>query len=188
MSRSSDDDVLRSRRTSPWSRRDRARRWLWSLIEGTLFRFSPQPCYRWRAWLLRRFGAHAPSTVRIRPTATIEVPWNLRLGEHAIIGDRVILYCLAEIRIGARSVVSQYAHLCAGTHDHSRRSFPLVTRPIAVGDDAWLAADVFVGPGVTIGDRTVVGARSNVFDDLPADKICVGSPALPVRDRILHDN
>jgi putative colanic acid biosynthesis acetyltransferase WcaF len=47
----------------------------------------------------------------------------------------------------------------------------------------WLAADVFVGPGVTVGTGAVVGARSNVFTDLPPWKVCVGSPAKPVKDR-----
>jgi putative colanic acid biosynthesis acetyltransferase WcaF len=58
--------------------------------------------------------------------------------------------------------------------------------PITIGSGVWVAADVFVGPGVTIGDDTVVGARSSVLTDLPAWKICVGTPAKPVRDRIIQ--
>jgi len=111
----------------------------------------------------------------------------LRVAEHGIIGDRVILYCLGPIAIGARSVVSQYSHLCAGTHDHTKRSFPLLLQPISVGSDVWVSAEVFVGPNVTIGDGVVVGARSTVLSDLPPWKICVGAPARPVRDRVLHD-
>lgn len=98
----------------------------------------------------------------------------------------MILYCLGAIVLGDRVTVSQYSHLCAGTHDHTVAEMPLLRLPIAVGDDAWVAADVFVGPGVTIGAGTVVGARSNVFSDLPAWKVCVGSPARPVKDRTLE--
>ena len=116
----------------------------------------------------------------------IEVPWNLTVGAHTVIGDEVVLYCLGAITLGDRVTVSQYAHLCAGTHDHTRADFPLLRHPITIGDDAWIATDVFVGPGVTIGAGTVVGARSNVFRDLPAWKVCVGSPAKPVKDRILE--
>jgi putative colanic acid biosynthesis acetyltransferase WcaF len=54
-------------------------------------------------------------------------------------------------------------------------------------DDVWIAADVFVGPGVRVGAGSVVGARSAVFGDLPAWKVCVGTPAHPVRDRVLND-
>jgi putative colanic acid biosynthesis acetyltransferase WcaF len=143
-------------------------------------------CYRWRAWLLRLFGARVAATARIRPTVTVEVPWHLTVGPEAIIGDHVDLYCLGPVSIGARTTVSQYCHLCAGTHDHTRPEFPLLRPPITIGDDAWLAADVFVGPGVTVGDGTVVGARSSVFTDLPPWKVCVGTPARPVKDRVIQ--
>jgi putative colanic acid biosynthesis acetyltransferase WcaF len=73
--------------------------------------------------------------------------------------------------------------LCAGTHDYTRADLPLLRPPIALGDDVWVATDVFVGPGVTIGAGTVVGARSSVFGDLPMWKVCVGSPARPIKDR-----
>jgi len=118
---------------------------------------------------------------------TVEVPWNLTVGARTVVGDFVILYCLGETTLGDRVTVSQYAHLCAGTHDYTRADFPLLRLPIVIGDDAWVAADVFVGPGVAIGAGTVVGARSNVFGDLPAWKVCVGSPARAVKDRILED-
>jgi len=99
------------------------------------------------------------------------------------IGDCVILYSLGTIRIGARSFVSQYAHLCAGTHDATRSDYPLICEPITIGEDCWIAADAFVGPGVTIGDRTVLGARASAFGDLPSDVICVGTPARAVKPR-----
>jgi putative colanic acid biosynthesis acetyltransferase WcaF len=179
--------LLKARRTSAWTTRQKVGRALWYVVEATLFRLSPQPFYRWRSWLLRRFGARVHPSARIRPTATVEVPWHLSVGADAIIGDHVILYCLGDVTIGARAVVSQYAHLCAGTHDHTRRSFPLLRAPISIGEDVWIAADVFVGPGVTVGDGTVVGARSSVFKDLPPWTICRGSPAKPVGPRVLRD-
>jgi putative colanic acid biosynthesis acetyltransferase WcaF len=181
------DDALWARRTSPWTARQKLGRAIWFAVEATLFRFSPRPLYRWRNWLLRRFGADVHPSARICPSVTVEVPWHLAVGPDAIVGDHVILYCLGPVRIGARTTVSQYAHLCAGTHDHTRRSFPLVRAPITVGDDVWIAADVFVGPGVTVGDGAVVGARSSVFADLPPWTVCVGAPARPVKDRRMHD-
>ncbi|EFW6777219.1 colanic acid biosynthesis acetyltransferase WcaF, partial [Shigella boydii] len=48
----------------------------------------------------------------------------------------------------------------------------------------WLATDVFVAPGVTIGDGTVVGARSSVFKSLPANRVCRGNPAVVIRERV----
>jgi putative colanic acid biosynthesis acetyltransferase WcaF len=59
--------------------------------------------------------------------------------------------------------------------------------PITIGTDCWIATDVFVGPGVGVGDRTVVGARSNVLKDLPPDSVAVGSPAKVIKPRIFED-
>lgn len=60
---------------------------------------------------------------------------------------------------------------------------PLVTAPITIGEWAWITADVFVGPGVTIGDGTVVTARSSVFNDLPPWMVARGNPAVPIKAR-----
>jgi len=172
-----------SRSASPWTFRHRCARVLWYCIEATIFRFSPRPCYRWRNFLLRVFGAKIDRSCRIRSTVTIEIPWNLTVGAQTAIGDKVILYCLGPVTIGDRVTLSQYSHVCAGTHDFTKWTLPLLRPPIEIGDDVWIATDVFVGPGVKIGAGAVVGARSSVFKDLPAWQICVGSPARPIKER-----
>jgi putative colanic acid biosynthesis acetyltransferase WcaF len=156
---------------------------LWWLVQATLFRLSPQICYGWRRFLLRLFGAHVGPGVLVRASAEIIYPWKVWIGAHSWIGDGAKLYSLGEIRIGPNSVVSQYAHLCAGSHDASSVTFDLQALPITVGAECWVASEVFVAPGVTIGDGTVVGARSTVFHDLPPGMICYGNPARPVRRR-----
>lgn len=137
--------------------------------------------------LLRWFGAKLGRNVRIRRTVKFEIPWNVKLGDDVSVGDGAILYALGPIDIGDRSFLSQYAHLCAGTHDFTDPTYPLLRPPISVGADCWIAADAFVGPGVRIGDRTVVGARASVFSDLPADVIAVGNPAKPIKARVFQD-
>ncbi|MDD3149107.1 MAG: colanic acid biosynthesis acetyltransferase WcaF, partial [Candidatus Riflebacteria bacterium] len=80
---------------------------LWWLIQATLFRWSPQVCYRWRVFLLRLFGARIGKNVLVRPSATITYPWKLVIGDYSWIGDEVTLYTLGELEIGAHSVISQ---------------------------------------------------------------------------------
>jgi len=63
---------------------------------------------------------------------------------------------------------------------------PLMTAPITIGDWVWITADVFVGPGVTIGDGAVVTARSSVFSDIPPWMVAKGNPAAPVKARKLN--
>jgi putative colanic acid biosynthesis acetyltransferase WcaF len=74
--------------------------------------------------------------------------------------------------------------LCTGSHDYQSESFDIFAKKIVIEDEAWLATDVFVAPGVTIGRGAVIGARSSVFSDMPAGMICLGSPAKPVKPRV----
>jgi putative colanic acid biosynthesis acetyltransferase WcaF len=91
---------------------------------------------------------------------------------------------MAPIRIGARTIVSQRAFLCAGSHDIRDPSFQLTSRPISIGDDVWIAAEAFVGPGVAIGDGCVLSARACAFTDLSAWAVYRGNPAAPVKARV----
>lgn len=177
-----------SRSPSPHGAGNRAARALWGLIWMIMGRTSPRPLHRWRAALLKLFGADIAWSSRVFPRARIWAPWNLTMAEHATIGDDVDCYCVDRITIGAHTVISQYGYLCGATHDFDQATRPLVTKPITIGRDAWLAADVFVAPGVTIGEGTVVGARSSVFEDLPPWSICHGTPAKAVRERVIETN
>lgn len=172
---------------SPHGLGNRLGRVLWGVVYSVFFRTSPRFLHGYRNRLLRAFGARLHPSARVYPGARIWAPWNLRMREHACIGDDVDVYCVAPVTIGSRSTVSQYCYLCSATHDFERPHHPLVTAAITLGDNVWLAADVFVGPGVTVGDGTVVGARSSVFGDLPRWVVAVGSPARAVRERRLED-
>ena len=173
---------------SPWTTRQKVARQLWFVVQGTVFRFSLHNSFRWRRFLLRMFGAKLGANVRVRPSIRVDVPWNLTIGENSSVGDHAILYCLGPVTLGRHVTISQYAHLCAGTHETNTRRMLLLKPPIWIGDDAWIAADVFVGPGVTIGAGTLVGARSNVFTDLPANVVAMGSPARAVKPRVFVEN
>ena len=160
-------------------------RCLWGLVSLLLFRPSPRVFHGWRRFLLRRFGAKVGKGARIQPSCKIWAPWNLEVGDYGCLSHQVDCYCVDRVKIGAHATVSQYSYLCTATHDDSDPHMQLVTAPIVVGDQAWVCADVFVGPGVSIGEGAVVGARSGVFDDIPEWKVCVGTPARPLRDRRL---
>lgn len=157
---------------------------LWWIVQASLFRASPQFAYGFRAWLLRLFGAEVGSKTVIRPSVRITYPWKVKIGDYAWIGDNAELYSLGEIEIGANVVVSQRSYLCAADHDYTQPDFPIRACPIYIEEQAWLAADVFVAPGVTVGRAAVIGARSSVFSDLPPGMVCMGSPARPVKPRV----
>lgn len=159
---------------------------LWDIVGQPLMRITFHNWYGLRRWLLRLFGAEIDPTARVRPSAKISYPWRLKIGAHTAVGDHAILFCLGPITIGARCTISQYAHLCSGSYDYTSRAMTLVTSPIIIEDDAWIAADVFVGPGVTVGRDSVIGARSTVLHSLPAGKIYAGDNAKPLGQRLVR--
>ena len=156
---------------------------LWWLVQATLFRPSPQVLYGWRRWLLRLFGAEIGHGVRIRPSVEITYPWKVSIGNWSWIGDHVTLYSLGEIHIGSDVAISQKSYICTGSHDYRSPAFEISQQPVVVEAEVWLAAEVFVAPGVHVGRGAVALARSTVLHDLPPMMICSGNPARPVRPR-----
>lgn len=175
--------MTQHRSKSPYGTREKIARVAWALVQATAFRCSFHTWYRWRAFVLRWFGASIHPSARIRRTVRIECPWNLSIGDDSAVGDHVTLYCLGKIAIGTRVSVSQGAHLCAGTHDYRDRSMPLRRLPIVVGDDAWICADAFVGPGVVIGTGAILGARGVALTALGEWSIYLGNPAAWIKAR-----
>ena len=171
------------RAATPYTTGERVRRVLWNYVGQTLFRFTFHNWYGCRASLLRVFGARVGRCTRIRPSVIVEQPWNLTIGANSSIADRAIVYCLGKVTIGANCSISQYAHLCAGTHEYQRPDMRIEPQPITLGREVWIAADAFVGPGVTVNDGSMLAARSSAFQDMPEGMICIGEPAKPVKRR-----
>ena len=166
-----------------FSLKNRIARAIWGIVCAVLFRPTPRPFHAWRNFVLRIFGAKIGRGCHIYPKVRIWAPWNLICDEEVGIGDGAILYNQASITLGKRAVVSQGAHLCTGTHDYESEGFELFAKAITVGDHAWLAAECFVHPGVTVGEGAVVGARSVVTRDVPAWMVCAGNPCKPIKAR-----
>jgi putative colanic acid biosynthesis acetyltransferase WcaF len=157
----------------------------WWIVQALIVKPLPQILYPVRRMLLRAFGAKIGSGVRIRPGVEVTYPWKVSIGANSWIGDDVTLYSLGPISIGANSVISQNAYICAADHDYAYVTFPIRERPVSIGEQVWIASDVWIGPGVRIADGVVVGARSTVTKDLPAGMVCLGSPCKPLKPRVM---
>ena len=153
-----------------------------------LLRLVPRFAYGFRNKVLRMFGARIGREVRIYPDVEIFFPWNLVIGDEVTIGPRVILYSLGKITIGDGCMISYRAHFCAGTHDYTQCNLPLLKPAIELGQGSWVCTEAFVGPGVTIGDFSIVGARSVVLKSFPAFSILGGNPARRIKERPLPES
>ncbi|RZJ93179.1 MAG: putative colanic acid biosynthesis acetyltransferase [Hymenobacter sp.] len=170
-----------------FSVRNRLGRLAWGVTSAVLFRLSPRPLHGWRSFLLRCFGAKVGAGVHVYPGANIWAPWNLELADECAIASGVTLYSQGKITVGYRAVVSQGAHLVTGTHDYNTPGFILITKPIRIGAHAWVAAEAFIHPGVTVGAGCVIGARSVVTRDMPEWTVCAGHPCLALKPRTRID-
>lgn len=155
----------------------------WMLAWLLLARWTPPPLHGWRRLVLRLFGAKVGARARVHASVHIWHPGNLELGENVLVGPGARLYNQGRIAIGPGTVISQRAHLCASSHDIADANFQLVLRPIAIGAGCWVAAEAFVGPGVTMGQGSVLAARGVLFNDAESGAIYRGNSAGKIRMR-----
>lgn len=168
------------------SRKHQIIRMLWTIVWGLFARPLPRSIGTgWKRFLLRLFGAKIDSTAVIYSSAKIYYPANLIMERNAWLAPDVDCYNVDKIRIGANAIVSQGAYLCTASHDITNPQIPLITAPIIIEDQAWVAADAFVGMGVTVGQGAVVGARAAVFKDVEPWTVVGGNPAKFIKKRIV---
>ncbi len=160
-------------------------RFLWNITYWLIFRpFSLKIFNRWRILVLKCFGAKIKGNVLVFSSVKIWAPWNLEIHEGCI-SAHTIIYNVDKVKIGRSAVISQFSHLCTASHDISSKLHPLITSPIIVEDQAWVAADTFIGPGVTIGQGAVVGARAVVCKNIEPWTVVGGNPAKFIKKRII---
>lgn len=156
---------------------------MWLLLKRLFFQTSiPWPNVL-KVSVLRFFGGKLGHGVVIKPRVNIWFPWKLELGNHVWIGEETVLLNFEPIIVGSNCCISQQSFLCAGGHDFRDVSFSYRNAPIRLGDGVWLQARTFLCPGVCVGSESVVVACSFVKDDVPANSICEGMPASPIRSR-----
>lgn len=161
-------------------------RLIWSLVWLILFRPTPRWFLNnWRIFLLKVFGAKIGRGCRVLPSCRIWAPWNLIVGNYSVLGDDVDCYSMDRIEIGNYVTVSQRAFLCCGSHDITKESIPLITKPIVIGDFCWVCSGVFVGPGVTMGDYSIAAAHSVLTRSIADFDVVGGNPAVFLKKRNL---
>ena len=167
---------------------NKLKRLLWGMTYLTLFRPFCGPIFKkWRICLLKIFGAKIGRGCAVSSTARIWAPWNLILNDIVAIGPRANVYNPNKIILGDRVTISQDATVCTASHDFTDYRNPLVTAPVVIERFAWVAAEAFVGMGVTVGEGAIIGARGAVFKDVEPWTVVGGNPAKFIKKRIIKD-
>jgi putative colanic acid biosynthesis acetyltransferase WcaF len=186
-------DILDAETHNTWesgrsfSLNHRLYRMLWSIVWAVFASWTPPPLHRWRRLLLVMFGAKIARTAGVYPSVRIWYPANLEMGEFSFLGPNVNCYSMDRITVGDYALVSQGAHICAGSHDISDPNFQLISKPIIIEPQAWVAAEAFVGPGVVVGEGAVLGARGVAFKSLEPWTVYAGNPAQALKKRVVRE-
>lgn len=168
------------------SRGNKLARLAWNVIYWLAFRTLPTTLFMpWRRFLLRLFGAKMGKGTQVYCSARIWAPWNLEMGDYSCLASGVDCYNVDKIIIGPNTTISQKSYLCTASHDICNPKNPLVTSPITIADQAWIAADAFIGMGVNVGQGAVVGARAAVFKDVAPWTVVGGNPAKAINRRVI---
>lgn len=173
---------------TPYSTADKFRRLLWSAVWTLLARpFPRNTAAGWKRLLLRLFGAKVSSSAVVYSSAHIFKPWLLSMDDHACLADGVQCYNAAPVHIGINATVSQRAFLCTASHDIADPHHRQTEAPITIGDRAWVCAEAYVGPGVTVGEGAVVAARGCAVKDVEPWMVVGGNPAKAIKQRKLRE-
>ncbi len=138
---------------------------------------SPEEVELRREIFQNLFGGWS-ATVHIEPPFFCDCGFNIFLGEGTYLNFNCTILDTERVTIGKRCWIAPNVQIYAATHpvDAVERRERCLAKPVTVGDDVWLGGGVILCPGVTIGDRTVIGAGSVVTRDIPSDSVAFGNP------------
>lgn len=168
----------------PFSKKILVKKQIWVLVWRLCISWLPKAgANGWIRFVYRAFGAKIPHESIIHPTARIYMPWNLEMGFYSVIGSNVKVLNAAPLIIGDNCAVSERAFLCGASHNIYSDLHEQTNAPIVLKDRSWVAAEAFVGMGVTIGEGAVVGARAVVFKNVAPWTVMGGNPAVVIKKR-----
>jgi maltose O-acetyltransferase len=155
--------------------------WDWFRVWGKrLFTFQSLIVLEWRGWQWHRRGVTMGKMAGMGQCEIGGNPSLLSVGDFSFIG-RATIQLMASVSIGNRVIINDGVTILTGTHDVNDEHFQLKTKPVVIGDYAWICTGALVLPGVTIGEGGVVAAGAVVTRDVPAYNVVAGNPARVVR-------
>lgn len=171
--------------TTPYSLKYKIKSRLWSLVNSTIFRWTPFFFRRTRICMLKLFGAKVDWTCGVSSHAKIIDPWNLSMGEHSSIGEDCYIRCRDKVIIGKYCCISREVNILTASHNISSPNFEQITKPIIIEDNCWVATRSTLSKGIRIGIGAVVAACSNVIKDVKPWTVVGGNPAKYIKERII---
>lgn len=182
----SEDDFSKYKYQNELSLSLKVRRLIWGIVAFLLFKPTPRWCLNnWRCFLLRTFGATIGKGCKLDPSCSIWAPWNLFLGDYVCFAQDVDCYNISPIHIASKVTVSQRSTLCTASHRIDTLTRELIHSPIKIDSHAWVCAECFIGPGVSVGEGSVIAACSVVMKTVGPWQVVGGNPAKFIKERVI---
>lgn len=157
----------------------------WLVVNRLFFlTWFPWP-YGLKRRVLRLFGGEVGDGVVIKSRVNIKYPWNLRIGDHAWIGEGVWIDSLGQVTLGRNACLSQASMIETGNHDWSDPAFGLVVKPVVIEDGAWAAVRSLLLPGSRLASHAVLGSGAVLSGDTEPFGVYAGNPAKRVGARVI---
>lgn len=137
-----------------------------------------------RNTLLKQLVPNGGNGLYIQTPFYCDYGYNIITGENVFFNFNCVILDVTYVTIGNRCMFGPNVQIYTATHplNHIERSAGReFSKPITLGDDVWVGGSVVICPGVTIGDRSVIGAGSVVTKDIPADVFAAGNPCKVIR-------
>ena len=137
--------------------------------------------------ILKKLLGNAGDSSIIEPNFFCDYGYNIEFDGFVYVNHNSVFLDCAKIKIGADTFIGPNCGLYTAVHPTNakdRVAGKEWARPITIGNGVWLGGNVVVLPGVTIGDRTVIGAGSVVTKDIPPDTVAVGNPCRVIKTNI----
>lgn len=134
--------------------------------------------------ILKQLLPHKGENITILSPFYTDYGYNCFIGNETFINHNTYLMDCAPITIGKHCFIGPNCGMYTAIHPivaKERNQGLEMAKPITIKDNVWIGGDVTILPGVTIGEGSVIGAKSLVTKDIPANVIAVGNPCRVVR-------
>jgi maltose O-acetyltransferase len=145
---------------------------------------APESDAALRRQLLEELLGYA-SDVWMQPPFYCDYGTNIKLGRKVFFNFNCVVLDCALVTIGNHTLFAPAVQIYTATHPINaaeRRTGLEFAKPITIGDDVWVGGAAVICPGVTIGDRSIIGAGSVVTKNIPSDVIAAGNPCRVIRE------
>ena len=137
-----------------------------------------------RRKILQQLIPDAGAELWLQPPFYCDYGSNIKTGEKVFFNFNCVVLDVMQVTIGSRTMFGPNVQICTATHpiNYKERASGLeYAKPISIGEDVWVGGSAVICPGVTIGNRTIIGAGSVVTKDIPDDVFAAGNPCRVIR-------